>query len=101
MGFDNKLLPNRILDVPSVINFKDDHFVISNRRHKQLREETTYYRQKHSPFPSNEAEATSMKRASSAVGGARSPAASGMSRSMQRPYSAPTCRWPQDRLLLP
>jgi hypothetical protein len=49
--YDNKLLLNRILEVPSVINFKDEHYINTNRRHKQLREETTYYRQKHSPFP--------------------------------------------------
>merc|ERR1712166_679391 len=68
--FDNKLLLNRILDVPSVINFKDDHFVISNRRHKQLREETTYYRQKHSPFPI--AEVVKKPRSSSEVHSAAS-----------------------------
>lgn len=49
--FDNKFLLNRILDVPSVINYKDEHYLHTNKRHKQLREETTYYRQKHSPFP--------------------------------------------------
>lgn len=49
--FDNKFLLNRILDVPSVINYKDECYLHTNKRHKQLREETTYYRQKHSPFP--------------------------------------------------
>merc|ERR1712023_178342 len=49
--FDNKFLLNRILDVPSVINYKDEHYLHTNKRHKQLREETVYYRQKHSPFP--------------------------------------------------
>eukprot|EP00656_Telonema_subtile_P009205 TRINITY_DN14318_c0_g1_i1.p1 TRINITY_DN14318_c0_g1~~TRINITY_DN14318_c0_g1_i1.p1 ORF type:complete len:365 (-),score=63.89 TRINITY_DN14318_c0_g1_i1:284-1378(-) len=81
--YDNKLLLNRILDVPSVINFKDEHFVNSNRRHKQMREETTYYRQKHSPFPI------------SAIKGARSRAGSVCSTprvaefSNSRPGSAP------------
>jgi len=49
--FDNKFLLNRILDVPSVINYKDEQYLATNKRHRQLREETTYYRQKHSPFP--------------------------------------------------
>ena len=82
--FDNKLLLNRILDVPSVINFKDDHFVISNRRHKQLREETTYYRQKHSPFPI--AEVVKKPRASSVAGRSRSEVHSAAN---GRPDSAP------------
>lgn len=63
--FDNKFLLNRILDVPSVINYKDEHYLHTNKRHKQLREETTYYRQKHSPFPVG-AERRPKSRASSA-----------------------------------
>jgi len=84
--FDNKLLLNRILDVPSVINYKDDHFVISNRRHKQLREETTYYRQKHSPFPVAAFGEVKKPRASSVAGRSRSEVHSAVS---GRPDSAP------------
>lgn len=90
--FDNKLLLNRILDVPSVINFKDEHYISSNRRHKQLREETTYYRQKHSPFPiSGAAEtATSPQRSRSNAGSRPSTALSStLRRPVSRPESAP------------
>eukprot|EP00658_Telonema_sp_P-2_P019908 TRINITY_DN17829_c0_g1_i3.p1 TRINITY_DN17829_c0_g1~~TRINITY_DN17829_c0_g1_i3.p1 ORF type:complete len:344 (+),score=62.50 TRINITY_DN17829_c0_g1_i3:30-1061(+) len=84
--YDNKLLLNRILDVPSVINFKDEHFINTNRRHKQLREETTYYRQKHSPFPiaASPGAGRPLSRARSACG-----SVSGESRLSSRPGSAP------------
>jgi len=67
--FDNKFLLNRILDVPSVINYKDEHYLHTNKRHKQLREETTYYRQKHSPFPVGAVRQQPKSRASSACSG--------------------------------
>lgn len=73
--FDNKFLLNRILDVPSVINYKDVHYLETNKRHKQLREETTYYRQKHSPFPMAEKHSRASRassRASSASPSGRS-----------------------------
>merc|ERR1712023_57507 len=72
--FDNKFLLNRILDVPSVINYKDEHYLHTNRRHKQLREETVYYRQKRSPFPvgSEHRPRSSRSRASSACSTGRS-----------------------------
>merc|ERR1712070_1216741 len=72
--FDNKFLLNRILDVPSVINYKDEHYLHTNKRHKQLREETTYYRQKHSPFPvgNEQRPRSSRSRASSACSSGRS-----------------------------
>jgi len=49
--FDNKLIWNRLLDVAPVINFNEEHFHVTNRRHQQCRAETIYYRQKNSPFP--------------------------------------------------
>jgi len=94
--FDNKLLLNRILDVPSVINFKDEHYISTNRRHKQLREETTYYRQKHSPFPiAGGAESTSPKpltsRPNTSIGSRPSTALSKeLRRTVTRPESAPS-----------
>merc|ERR1712023_354342 len=74
--FDNKFLLNRILDVPSVINYKDEHYLHTNKRHKQLREETVYYRQKHSPFPFGPSQSTKRKSGSRASSAASSRAGS-------------------------